>query len=116
AVAAVPAHVARRVPEVQHDHEQDSLAPIRPIRLLSRPEPIEAIAQVPDGPPVQFRWRHVMHQVTQAEGPERIAMEWWRDGAGNTLTRHYVRVERRAGARACRSREALRGRALERTP
>ena len=28
--------------------------PVRPIRLFERPEPIEAIAEVPDGPPVQF--------------------------------------------------------------
>src|ERR1043166_897400 len=29
----------------------------RPLRLLAKPEPIEAIATVPDGPPVRFRWR-----------------------------------------------------------
>ena len=52
---------------------------VRPIRLFARPEPIEAIAEVPDGPPVRFRWRHVLHEVAAAEGPERIAMEWWRD-------------------------------------
>ena len=62
--------------------EQDSLAPARPIRLFERPEPIEAIAAVPDGPPVQFTWRRVRYAVAHAEGPERIAMEWWRDEAG----------------------------------
>ena len=50
--------------------------------LFARPEPIEAMAEVPDGPPVRFRWRHVLHEVAAAEGPERIAMEWWRDDAG----------------------------------
>ena len=35
----------------------------------------------PDGPPKQFTWRHVAYHVVHAEGPERIAMEWWRDDA-----------------------------------
>ncbi len=35
------------------------------------------LATVPDGPPQQFRWRHVVHAVISAEGPERIAPEWW---------------------------------------
>ena len=51
------------------------------MRLLSKPELIEATAQVPDGPPIRFTWRHVKHQVTRAEGPERIASEWWRRDA-----------------------------------
>ena len=62
--------------------EQDQLAPARPIRMFARPEEIPPPAEVPDGPPVRFRWRHVMHEVTAVEGPERIAMEWWRDEAG----------------------------------
>src|SRR6185295_76356 len=33
---------------------QDSNIPVRPIRLFAKPESIEAIAEVPDGPPVQF--------------------------------------------------------------
>src|SRR5262249_14936734 len=72
---------------------QDSLAPIRPIHLFEQPERIEAIAEVPDGPPAQFTWRRVVHDVARAEGPERIAMEWWRDERGRTLTRDYFRVE-----------------------
>ena len=46
-----------------------TLSPVRPLRLFARPEPIDAIAQVPDGPPAQFTWRHVKHQVVRAEGP-----------------------------------------------
>jgi protein ImuB len=79
--------------------EQDSLAPTRPIRLFERPEPIEATAAVPDGPPVQFTWRRVRYIVAQAEGPERIAMDWWRDEQGHALTRDYFRVESREGVR-----------------
>jgi protein ImuB len=87
--------------------QQDSLIPTRPIRLLARPEPVEAIAEVPDGPPVRFRWRHVLHEVAHAEGPERIAMEWWRDEENRALTRDYFRVESRAGVRVWLYREGL---------
>ena len=92
--------------------QADSLCPPRPIRLFGRPEPIEAIAEVPDGPPVRFRWRRVLHQVAHAEGPERIAMEWWRDQNGRALTRDYFRVESREGVRVWLYREGLYGREL----
>jgi len=116
AVTAMPAHAMRRPRRdpPPHEREQDSLAPIRPIRLFARPEPIEAIAEVPDGPPVRFRWRRVLHEVTQAEGPERIAMQWWRDAAGRALTRDYFRVESRVGARVWLYREGLYGLETER--
>lgn len=76
----------------------DSAGPARPPRLFARPEPIEAVAEVPDGPPTRFRWRRVLHDVTVAEGPERIAAPWWRE-AGFSLTRDYFRVETRDGRR-----------------
>ncbi len=79
--------------------DHDAPSPTRPIRLFTRPEPIDAIAEVPDGPPAQFTWRRVRHTVLHVEGPERIAMEWWRDEAGNTLMRDYFRVESREGLR-----------------
>jgi protein ImuB len=79
--------------------DQDSLIPTRPIRLFERPEPITAIAEVPDGPPAQFTWRQVHHVVVHAEGPERIAMEWWRDETGRALMRDYFRVESQEGLR-----------------
>jgi len=85
----------------------DSPAPTRPIRLFARPEPVDAIAEVPDGPPAQFTWRHAVHVVARAEGPERIAMEWWRDEAGRALTRDYFRVESHDGVRVWLYREGL---------
>ena len=91
--------------------EQDSLSPARPIRMFARPEEITATAEVPDGPPVRFRWRHVMHDVVAFEGPERIAMEWWRDDKGRVLTRDYFRVESRLGLRAWLYRDGLYGEA-----
>jgi protein ImuB len=72
--------------------------PARPIRLFEHPEPIDAIALVPDGPPLRFRWRRVMHEVAAFEGPERIAPEWWKEQKG-ALTRDYFRVEDREGQR-----------------
>jgi protein ImuB len=89
---------------------QDSLAPSRPVRLFARPEPVEAVAEVPDGPPARFRWRRMLHEVIVAEGPERIAMEWWRDETGQALTRDYFRLECRDGLRAWLYREGLFGR------
>ena len=50
----------------------------RPLRLLEPPEPIEAMALLPDHPPARFRWRRLQHRVVRAEGPERIVGEWWR--------------------------------------
>ena len=72
------------------------LAP-RPPRLLLKPEPIEAIAAVPDGPPVRFRWRRALHEVVAAEGPERIECAWWTEDGGGI--RDYFRVEDRSGCR-----------------
>jgi protein ImuB len=105
AATAVPAHAVRQIGASGHPIEQDSLGATRPIRLFDRPEPIEATAQVPDGPPVSFQWRHVRHQVCHAEGPERIAMEWWRNDQGRKLERDYFRVESTKGARVWLYRE-----------
>ena len=72
----------------------------RPIRLLTVPDPIEVMAPVPDDPPLMFRWRRVPHRVRRAEGPERIALEWWRTPeAGTDGIRDYYRVEDEAGRR-----------------
>ncbi len=46
--------------------------------LLSRPEPVTVLAEIPEGPPARFTWRRVSRRVVKAEGPERIAPEWWR--------------------------------------
>ncbi len=90
---------------------QDSLAPARPIRLLEKPEPISVSAvEVPEGCPTRFRWRGIAHRTSASEGPERIAMEWWRDDKGQTFTRDYFRVESETGGRFWLFREGLFGR------
>ena len=105
---AVPANAARARSEAPaYDFAQDSRIPVRPIRLFERPEPVEAIAQVPDGPPVQFKWRRVTHDVAYAEGPESIAMQWWRNDQGLPVTRDYFRIETRQGARVWLYREGI---------
>ena len=70
----------------------------RPLLLLARPEAAEVVALIPEGPPRQFRWRGVLHQVAQADGPERIAGEWWRQN-DNEIERDYYVVEDAAGRR-----------------
>src|SRR5690606_15976068 len=67
--------------------------PLRPVQLFDPPQPTEVVAGVPDGPPRQFRWRHTLHEVIRAEGPERIGALWWRRADNKGLTRDYYRVE-----------------------
>jgi protein ImuB len=86
--------------------------PLRPLRLFERPEQIKVIAQVPDGPPARFVWRRATHAVVRAEGPERVAMEWWRP-EGEMLTRDYFRVEDEAGLRFWLYRDGLYDREIE---
>jgi protein ImuB len=86
--------------------------PRRPLRLFVQPEPIEVTAGVPDGPPRQFRWRRMLHGVVRAEGPERIAMEWWRS-VDPKLTRDYFRIEDESGKRFWLFRDGLYGRETE---
>jgi len=71
----------------------------RPITVFSRPEAVEVIAEIPEGPPMQFRWRRVLRQVVRARGPERIAPEWWSDYSGHQQVRDYYEVEDSRGQR-----------------
>jgi protein ImuB len=86
--------------------------PLRPLRLFERPEQIKVIAEVPDGPPARFVWRRAAHAVVRAEGPERVAMEWWRAGSA-VLTRDYFRVEDEEGLRFWLYRNGLYDREIE---
>jgi len=72
-------------------------------------EPAEVTALVPDGPPRRFLWRGRLHAVTRAQGPERIASEWWR-ASTDQPTRDYYVVENDAGRRFWLYREGLYGR------
>jgi protein ImuB len=84
-------------------HDDGSVA--RPLRMLAAPELIEVVAEIPEGPPRRFRWRRVLYQVARAEGPERIAPEWWR--TERDRTRDYYRVEDSDGRRFWLYRDGL---------
>lgn len=81
--------------------------PLRPLQMFDPPQPVETLAEVPDGSPLRFRWRRVLHEVALAEGPERIGGEWWR--APDQKTRDYYRVEDREGRRFWLFRQGLYG-------
>jgi protein ImuB len=71
----------------------------RPVRLLDPPQPVEAMALLPDHPPMAFTWRRVRHRVRRADGPERIAGEWWKRGGETRSVRDYFQVEDEEGHR-----------------
>lgn len=104
AIAAIPA--SSPAPDQSARANMESYARLRPLRLLERPEPIEAIALTPDGPPLRFRWRRALHEVAAFEGPERIAPQW-RAAQQKALTRDYFYVEDREGRKFWLFREGL---------
>ena len=108
AVLAVPAqHHLAAAAQAAWPERIESEPPLRPLRLFERPEPIKVpFATVPDGPPHQFTWRRVTHAVVRVEGPERIAMEWWKQN-GDGPTRDYFRIEDEAGLRFWIFRDGL---------
>jgi len=77
--------------------------PLLPPILFDPPQQIQVLAAVPDGPPRRFRWRGRDHHIIASEGPERIAVEWWRRKEGHAdnpgLTRDYYRAEDKEGHR-----------------
>lgn len=105
AVQALPSDVPERsiaaappLPPVAAAVDTPSPWP-RPSRLLAPPEVIDAIAMLPDHPPVAFTWRGVRRRVKRADGPERIFGEWWKRDAELAAVRDYFRVEDEAGER-----------------
>ncbi|WP_426231498.1 DUF6504 family protein [Pararhizobium sp. DWP3-4] len=86
-----------------------ALPSVRPLRLFRHPERVDAIAtELPEGAPASFKWRKITYQVARAEGPERIAGEWWIDGE-DALTRDYFRIEDSDGRRFWLFRDGLYG-------
>ncbi|WP_423211437.1 Y-family DNA polymerase [Paracoccus yeei] len=96
----VPERSTRRIPALAEDSGAgwpDHWP--RPSRLLPRPDPIEAMALLPDQPPVWIAWRGVRRRISRADGPERIFGEWWTREAERIAVRDYFRVEDEAGER-----------------
>lgn len=73
-------------------------APRRPLRMWMKSEPVSILCAVPGKAPWHFRWRRAVHVIKHIEGPERIAMEWWRHKVPQP-TRDYFRVEDESGRR-----------------
>ena len=69
-----------------------------PTRLLHPPRPIQALAALPDQPPVAFTWRNHRHRVRRADGPDRMKEEWWTNDREG-IVRDYFRVEDERGQR-----------------
>ncbi|MBN9080828.1 MAG: DNA polymerase Y family protein [Rhizobiales bacterium] len=97
---------AAEVPATRWDRPEPDEPPLRPLHVFTPPQPVLVTAQVPDGPPARFVWRRAAHEVVLAEGPERIAPEWWRREQAMP-TRDYYRVEDRDGRRFWIFREGL---------
>ncbi|GGC19662.1 hypothetical protein GCM10011371_04190 [Novosphingobium marinum] len=80
----------------------------RPLKLFDRAEPIAVLYATPDGLPRRFRWRGSVHEIARAEGPERIAPEWWRERSCVRL-RDYYRIEDGEGRRYWIYRDGIAG-------
>jgi protein ImuB len=117
-------HVHRLVPAGSHRPERaEQAVPVlasppalpaepwhgpRPLLLLDPPEPAEAIAEVPDGPPLRLVWRRMALRIVRSTGPERLAPEWWGDPAGSAaVTRDYYVAETEDGRRLWLCRAGL---------
>ncbi len=68
----------------------------RPSLLLARPEPIEAMALTPDGPPSWLRWRGCEHTIVASFGPERVGCEWWKGRSDEATLRRSDEGGRRS--------------------
>lgn len=91
AYSAVPAQHAEQNNVSWHRQRSEKGPPRRPLRLFS-PEPVDLFL----GETLRFRWRNAVHTVRKLEGPERIAMEWWRAPGPD---RDYFRMEDEEGRR-----------------
>jgi protein ImuB len=84
-------------------------APRRPLRLFAKPEPVSFLKEVSHPSSVRLRWRQMTQATVRLEGPERIAMEWWRHQSPQP-TRDYFHVETKDGRRLWAYREGIFGR------
>jgi protein ImuB len=125
----IPERAQKRMPALasaslgergERDWRAKVRGPPRPCLLLSPPEPILVTAEIPEGPPARFTWRRLTRRIVVAQGPERIAPEWWRELARPTSsleessaspqrsrTRDYYRIEDDSGARYWVFRDGL---------
>lgn len=104
----LPERASKWIPALSKAEPAEAPPVRRPQRLLDRPEAIDVIYATPEGMPRRFVWRRAVHDIARAEGPERIAPEWWRQPSSARL-RDYYRVEDSDGRRYWIYREGLIG-------
>ncbi|GAA4024711.1 DNA polymerase Y family protein [Sphingomonas swuensis] len=100
AIAGKPVVADKRISSRRREGEQV------PARLLDSPEAIAVIYATPEGLPRRFVWRRKVHDIARAQGPRRVAPEWWRS-ASTARLRDYYRVEDGEGRRFWIFREGL---------
>ncbi len=109
AFATVPTQYIQETKATWEKIRRAKEAPRRPLRVFLKAEPTGVLAVVPSGAPLRFRWRQVLRRSAIAEGPERVAMDWWRHQEPQ-LTRDYYRVEAEDGRRYWLYRDGIFGR------
>jgi protein ImuB len=97
--SAKPELAVKRYPITADVTDDWPKAHARPVHLLEQPEIIEVTAMLPDYPPKQFKWRHRIHKIKHATGPERMRDEWWRAANEIGEIRDYFKVENERGER-----------------
>lgn len=92
-----PEHSIKEVTSLEEQPETEWRTDLlRPIHLLTKPEPIEVMVMLPDYPPMHFRYKGKIIRIARADGPERIEQEWWLQSGP---PRDYYRVEDESGVR-----------------
>lgn len=95
----IPERSVRRIaPSAQGTGSPRNARYRRPARLY-RPEPVQALAALPDHPPRAFTWRGQRYSVVCADGPERVKGEWWVSEAETGKVRDYYILEAATGER-----------------
>lgn len=89
--SVVATHSLDKMPETKWPIDK-----LRPLHLLTKPEPIDVMVPLPDYPPVLFTHKGKVFKLMKADGPERIEQEWW---MADGQPRDYYRVEDEKGAR-----------------
>lgn len=89
--AAVPAQYAEKTTIEWRKIRREKESPRRPLRFFAKAEPVSIVQS-------GLRWRSVERPLAASEGPERIAMQWWRNQSPQPA-RDYYRVEDNEGRR-----------------
>ena len=93
----IPEQVSRYVPATKALLKKNSVAEIaqtdRPSLLFYQPQPIAAMAVLPDTPPFWLKWKNTTYRIISGIGPERIEPEWWGRDNELCLSRDYFKVQ-----------------------